>query len=124
MINEDKNSGSDGAIGNDQGVKVYSKPFAEPVLGSVTEVLAHIAPDFEAGTVERVNVVDQLEASPYVLLLEEKISERGSRRAIVTYLLENKKIKTVWIERVENSVNRIPADSINGLNRCGALLGP
>jgi len=70
-----------------------------------------------------VKVVDQIESKPYVLLLEEKTSDKGSRRAIVTYLVENGKIKCMWIERVENNVNRIPKGSVDDISKCAKALG-
>jgi hypothetical protein len=103
-------------------VKVYSKPADDLVFASKAAILPHIHPDFEAGTVERVKVIDQIESAPYVLLLEEKTSGKGSRRAIVTYLVEGNKIKCMWIERVENSVIQIPKTSLNNPGKCSKAL--
>lgn len=100
-------------------VKVYSKPANDLVFDSKKAFLPHIQPDFEAGKVEKIKVIDQAETPAHVLLLEEKTDDRGtSRRAVVTYFLEGKKIKTMWIERVEPTLPRIPKAMIDSTNDC------
>lgn len=104
-------------------IKVYSRPANDLIFDSKAALLTHIKSDFDSGKVERVHIVDQVESPPYVLLLEEKTNEAGSRRAVVTYLIENNKIKSMWIERVEIGVSRIPNASIENAVQCKSVLG-
>ncbi len=104
-------------------VKVYSQTANDLIFDSKAALLPHIKPDFDSGKVERVHIVDQFESPPYVLLLEEKTNESGSRRAVVTYLIENNKIKSMWIERIEIGVSLIPKSSIQNAVQCKSVLG-
>jgi hypothetical protein len=104
-------------------VKVYSVPAGDLIFASKEALLPHIQPDFDSGKVEQVKIVDQVEAKPYVLLLEEKSNETGTRRAVVTYLIVNGKIKCMWIQKVDNVVNRIPKSATQDLGKCAKALG-
>lgn len=93
-------------------VKVFAKPANDLVFESKKALLPHIQTDFAAGKVEQIKVIDQAETPTRVFLLEEKTNAEGSRRAVVTYQLEDQKIKTMWIERVDRSLSKIPRETI------------
>lgn len=78
-------------------IEVYKQPSNEVVLKSKDQILAHIKADFEAKKVQKVNVISKTEMPPYVVLVEEKQTPNGPKKALVTYLVENNKIQKMWI---------------------------
>lgn len=105
-------------------VKVYAFPAKDPFLDSKATIITHIKADFESGNVEQIKVIDQLEEAPFVLTIEEKSSpEHGTRRGVFTYLIEENKVKALWFERVDNSVNSIPPGYLIRLKTCASVLG-
>lgn len=103
-------------------VKVYSKPAGDLIFGSIEALLPHIKPDFDSGKVEEVKILDSVESKPYVFTLEEKSSAKGTRRAVVTYLIENGKIKCMWIEKLETETKRIPKAAMENPGQCAKAL--
>lgn len=103
-------------------VKVYSKPAGDLIFESREALLPHIKPDFDAGKVEEVKILDSVESKPYVFTLEEKTSEKGTRRAVVTYLIENGKITCMWIEKLDAPAKRIPKSSMENPGQCSKAL--
>ncbi|PWU17383.1 MAG: hypothetical protein C5B49_09010 [Bdellovibrio sp.] len=82
-------------------VQVYAMPDNTVIFDGKEKLKAHLKPEFDNGKVVQVKVLEKLEYPPYVVLVEEKSAPEGTRRAVVTYLIEDGKITKMWIAKVE-----------------------
>jgi hypothetical protein len=106
-------------------VAVYSRASEEPVLSSKQMIIEHTRADFEAGAVDRIEVIAIIEAFPYVLTIEEKQPrDKPPFRGVFTYYFEDNKIKRLWFERVPDEVSKITEDYIRRARCEDALAGP